>query len=214
MYIPPPFLEHDPGVIDGVIRDHPLATLTYHTPDGPDAMHLPLLLRKDAEGRETLLGHVAKQNPILRDLPNGDKVLAIFHGPQAYISPNWYPSKHETHRQVSTWNYQVVHVKGRVTFFEDVSRLRAAVALLTHEHETRTQEKPWRMADGDKEYIAALLQEIVGIEIEITSKVGTSKLSQNREERDKLSAIDALEKRGDHPCAHAMLLAMARKPQE
>lgn len=138
-------------------------------------------------------------------MPNEAEVLTIFQGSNSYISPNWYPSKHETHRHVPTWNYQVVHIHGRIRFIEDAKFLRAVVASLTQIHETRAAEaKPWKMSDGDKDYIEQQLASIVGLEIDVTRIVGKSKLSQNREPRDKDGAIAALRRKGENATADAM----------
>ena len=119
---------------------------------------------------------------------DGDAALVIFRAADAYISPNWYASKHEFHRQVPTWNYQVVHVHGTLRIRDDRRFVRNVVARLTDTHETRAgSKKPWRMSDSSKEYIDEMLAVIGGIEIEITKMVGKWKLGQNREERSRRS---------------------------
>jgi transcriptional regulator len=208
MYNPPHFEESRPEELERIINEHPLGTLVYLSPDGLDATHLPFIYKKEIDGKEILVAHVARKNPIWQQVPDESEVLTIFHGADAYISPNWYPSKHESHRQVPTWNYQVVHVRGRIRFIQDVKFLRAAVALLTHLHETRAQEvNPWRMSDGDKEYIDEMLASIVGVEISITEITGKSKLSQNREPRDRSGAIEALIQKGEVAIADVMVKA-------
>ena len=129
--------------------------------------------------------------------------MVIFRGNESYISPNWYPSKHEMHRQVPTWNYEVVHVHGRLTVQDDERFVRGVVARLTREHES-SEPKPWRMGDSAPEYIDAMLRAIVGIEVAITRMDGKAKLSQNREERDRLSAAEALIQRGHAQLGKAM----------
>ena len=129
--------------------------------------------------------------------------MVIFRGNESYISPNWYPSKHEMHRQVPTWNYEVVHVHGRLTVQDDERFVRGVVARLTREHES-SEPKPWRMGDSAPEYIDAMLRAIVGIEVAITRMDGKAKLSQNREERDRLSAAEALIQRGQAQLGKAM----------
>ena len=129
--------------------------------------------------------------------------MVIFRGNESYISPNWYPSKHEMHRQVPTWNYEVVHVHGRLTVQDDERFVRGVVARLTREHES-SEPKPWRMGDYAPEYIDAMLRAIVGIEVAITRMDGKAKLSQNREERDRLSAAEALIQRGQAQLGKAM----------
>ncbi len=129
--------------------------------------------------------------------------MVMFRGAEAYISPSWYPSKHETHRQVPTWNYEVVHAYGTITVHDDERFVRRVVAQLTRRHEA-TEPKPWKMGDSEPEFINSMLRNIVGIEIAITSLVGKAKLSQNREVRDRLNAADTLDARGHTAIAQAM----------
>src|SRR5699024_2057429 len=119
---------------------------------------------------------------------------------------NWYPSKHEFHRQVPTWNYQIVHAHGTIHMRDDERFVRGAVARLTREHEARTgSDRPWKMGDSTAEYIDAMLARIVGIEIEITCLIGKSKLSQNKDTRDRINAARELSNRGQQALADAML---------
>jgi transcriptional regulator len=122
-------------------------------------------------------------------------VLVVFRGEQAYVSPNWYPSKHEAHRQVPTWNYEVVHAHGTFTAHDDERYLRGVVARLTRHHEV-TEPKPWKMSDAPADYLAQMMGQIVGIEIAVTSLVGKSKMSQNKEARDRQGVAEAYEARG------------------
>ena len=135
----------------------------------------------------------------------GSAVLVVFRGVEAYISPNWYPSKHEAHRQVPTWNYRVVHVHGRVRVRDDERFVRGVVARLTRRHEARTGDpNPWKMGDAAPEYLDEMLARIVGIEIAIERIVAKCKLSQNKDERDRLAAADALDAHGGAALARAM----------
>jgi transcriptional regulator len=213
MYNPPHFEESRPDELERIIGEYPLGTLVYQGADGLDAAHLPFIYKK-AEGENAkLIAHVARKNPIWQEVADRSEVLTIFHGSDAYISPNWYPSKHETHRQVPTWNYQVVHVRGKIRFIEDANFVRSVVALLTHVHETRAGEaKPWKMSDGGKEFIDQMIASIVGVEIAISKIVGKSKLSQTRELRDREGAIEALRSRGEIDIANAMEQASSRLP--
>jgi len=127
----------------------------------------------------------------------------IFRGPQGYISPNWYPSKRETHRHVPTWNYEVVHAHGRLRIVDDEKFVRAVVARLTRRHEA-DQAKPWKMGDAPADYLDQMLGMIVGIEVEITRLEGKRKLGQNREARDLAGAVNALQDRGQVALAMAM----------
>lgn len=195
MYIPPHFAETRPEALHRIIRDHPLGGLVVQGEMGLDADHLPFELDAAKGPHGTLLAHVARANPLWQRCANGSQVMVIFQGAQAYISPNWYPSKHEAHRQVPTWNYEVVHAHGQLTIHDDERFVRGVVARLTRKHEA-TEPQPWKMTDSAPEYIDSMLQNIVGIEITITSLAGKSKLSQNREPRDRRGAAEALADRG------------------
>ena len=183
-----------------IIQTHPLGVLVTMTPEGLDANHIPFEL--DA-GRGVLTAHVARANPVWQQCGNGMDALVIFRGEESYISPNWYPSKHEFHRQVPTWNYEVVHVHGRMVVQDTEKFVRGVVGRLTRKHEA-IEEKPWKMGDSTPEFIDGMLKAIVGIEISITRMEGKAKLSQNREDRDRLNASDVLARQGDLELANAM----------
>ena len=206
MYLPQHFEETRLEELHRIITGYPLGILVTNGPDGLDANHLPFEL-KPADGEYGhLLAHVARANPVWQQLSDGDEVLVIFNAADGYISPNWYPSKHEAHRQVPTWNYQTVHAHGRISIRDDERFLRGLVARLTRDHEQRAgSEKPWKMTDAPKDYIDQMLRLIVGIEIEITRLVGKAKLSQNKENRDRINAAEELRKRGEQVLADAML---------
>lgn len=211
MYLPPHFEETRTEELHRVIKEFPLGVLVLNGPHGLDANHLPFELHPNAGERGQLLAHVARANPLWKEAKAGDEALVIFRAANAYISPNWYPSKHELHRQVPTWNYQAVHVHGKITIRDDERFVRGVVARLTRVNEARAgSAKPWRMTDSSKEYIDGMLAAIVGIEIDITRMVGKWKLGQNREERDRLSAAEELRKRGERVTSEAMLNAVAR----
>jgi transcriptional regulator len=201
MYVPPWFAETRPEVLHALITGHPLGTLVTHGPDGLDANHIPFEFEPGFGSGGRLIGHVARANPVWSDAKDNAAekrdVLVIFQGPEAYVSPNWYPSKHETHRQVPTWNYQVVHVHGQMIFHDDEKYVRGVVARLTRTHESQASgDKPWRMTDSAPDYIDGMLKNIVGVEIVVTKIVGKFKLSQNREARDRTSAAQQLIERG------------------
>lgn len=191
MYIPEHFAESRPEVLHRLIRQHPLGMLVTHGGDGLDANHLPFDLDARVGQHGLLRGHVARSNPLWRSVESGANVLVVFRAEEAYISPSWYPSKHEAHKQVPTWNYSVVHVHGRITIHDDEKHVRGVVARLTRTHEA-SQSVPWKMTDAPADYIDALLKAIVGIEVEITRLEGKIKLSQNREARDRIGAGEAL----------------------
>jgi transcriptional regulator len=204
MYTPPHFAEHRLEELHRIIREHPLGVLVTQNAAGlPDANHLPFEFDSTMGTHGVLRGHVARANPLWQDCPTGSKVLVVFRGIDAYISPSWYPSKHETHRQVPTWNYEVVHANGILTIRDDERFLRGQAARLTRKQES-AEQTPWRMSDAPPDYIDMMLKNIVGIEIEITALTGKSKLSQNREDRDRLNAAQTLEARGQNAMAQAM----------
>ena len=194
MYIPRHFAETREVELHRIIRAYPLGTLITAPPDGLDANHIPFELDPSTGPHGTLRGHVARANPVWQQVAIGSQVLVIFRGADAYISPNWYPSKHETHRQVPTWNYEVVHAHGTLTIHDDEKYVRGVVARLTRTHESR-EPQPWKMRNAAPGYVDAMLQMIVGIEVQITRIVGKVKLSQNRALRDRSSAVEELRKR-------------------
>ena len=200
MYIPAHFAIKRPQDLHAIIRAHRLGALVTLGPEGLDANHIPFEL--DA-GRGVLTAHVARANPVWQQCQGGADVLVIFRGNESYISPNWYPSKHETHRQVPTWNYEVVHVHGRLTVMDEEKFVRGVVARLTREHEVN-EPRPWKMGDSPPDYIDGMLRAIVGIEIEIKRIEGKAKLSQNRETRDRLNAADTLSAKGHDDLGRAM----------
>lgn len=201
MYLPPHFAETDPAAIRGLVEAFPLAVIVAVTADGPIANHIPLLMPDDAH----LVGHIALANDLHRLVPDGAEVLAIFRGGDAYVSPNWYPSKAEHHRHVPTWNYEVVHVRGRILFQHDEKAKTAAVGRLTRALEGRTNgEAGWRMADAPRDYMATMLANIVAFRIDVDVVTGKSKLSQNRDARDFENVVRTLGARGEVRVAGAM----------
>lgn len=203
MYNPPHFVELRAEEILRVILSHPLGILVSNAAAELDAEHLPFEFVEKPDSPGILWAHVARANPVWRNLKDGDPVLVIFRGADSYISPNWYPSKHEQHRQVPTWNYQIVHVHGTIRIRDDAEFARQVVERLTKTHEAN-EPQPWRLEESENAYIDKMIAAIVGIEIEIIRIVGKSKLSQNREQRDRDQAVAELEKRDAVELANAM----------
>lgn len=205
MYNPSHFnTSDDRAALLALMRAHPLGALVTHGPQGLDANHLPFEVD---EAAGVLRAHVARANPLWQQVPadGGMAAMVIFRGQAGYISPNWYPSKHETHRQVPTWNYQVVHVHGQLTVMDQERFVRGLVARLTREHEKRSnQPKPWMMGDAPADYIDQMLAAIVGIEVTLERLEGKFKLSQNKEARDREGAIAGLSDRQCLGLADAM----------
>lgn len=196
MYTPPAFKDDDADSIKATIRAARLANLITATADGPLATPLPLFL-DDTEGeRGVLYGHMARANPQWQAEPIGD-ALAVFMGPDAYVTPSWYATKQETGKVVPTWNYIAVHAYGPVEFFEDPERLLEAVTRLTNMHE-QPRAEPWAVSDAPADFIAAQLRGIVGVRIPITRFEGKRKMSQNRPEADRVRVAAGLAASDDH----------------
>ena len=208
MYIPAHFSENRPEELHRIINEHPLGTLVTHTSQGLDANHIPFEFDAGKGPHGTLQAHIARNNP-LKDIADGAEVMVIFRSVDAYISPNWYPSKHETHRQVPTWNYEVVHVHGRIRIIDDEKFIRGVVARLTRKHEA-SEPRPWKVGDAPLDYMDQMVRMIVGLEIEVTRLEGKRKLSQNREARDIAGAINALSEKNREDIASQMK-AVAKK---
>jgi transcriptional regulator len=195
-YMPPAFRVDDlPLLLDHIARTG-LATFITAGADCPLVSHVPLVHEPSDTGLGRLIGHLARANPQWQNTDLSKPALAVFMGPDAYVSPSWYPSKAEHARVVPTWNYAVVHVRGALTFFDDAEWLRAAVERLTHHHESRRTD-PWQVSDAPERFVASQLKGIVGFEIAITSIEGKYKLSQNRAEPDREGVVAGLAREGD-----------------
>ena len=197
MYLPNHFQETNHAKLIELIGSHPFAALvTYSSDNGLDANHIPFEFAPPSVTypHGLLRAHIARANPLWQNTAPESKVLVIFKTTDHYISPNWYPSKHESHQQVPTWNYQVVHIHGSITFQDDEKTVRGIVARLTREHERRSHPaKPWKLTDSKPEFIGDMLSKIIGLEIKIDSIIGKSKLSQNKLATDRLGVVDALQ---------------------
>lgn len=203
MYLPSHFAEDRPEELHRLMAEHPLGALVTLSAQGLDANHLPFELDATRGQLGTLVAHVARANPVWQGMTAGAEVLVIFRGVQGYVSPSWYPSKHDTHRQVPTWNYEVVHAHGRLRILDDERSVRGIVARLTRRHEAG-EPVPWKMGDAPPDYLTDMLGRIVGVEVELTRLEGKRKLSQNKEARDQEGAVDALRQRGATALAAAM----------
>lgn len=212
MYVPPHFSVPDQNALFDLIEKYPFGILITHSKGSLDANHIPFELDRSKGDKGVLNCHVARKNPVWEEVANGDEVLVVFRAADAYISPNWYPSKHEFHKQVPTWNYLVAHAHGRITVRDDERYVRRNVAKLTHMHEAN-QPDPWKMGDAPKDFIDTMTKAIVALEIEITSLVGKFKLSQNKELRDIQNAGETLIAQGADEVGQAMLAAAAAKSE-
>ncbi|SDL20069.1 negative transcriptional regulator, PaiB family [Modicisalibacter muralis] len=184
MYLPKQFRETRASALHALIERHPFATLVTQGSDGLDADHLPFVLDADSGEHGRLRGHVARANPLWKSVSDNADVLVVFQGPQAYITPSWYPAKREHGKVVPTWNYGFVHAHGRIRFIEDADWLYRLVDDLTNAHEAG-REAPWHVQDAPADYIAKMSRAIVGVEIEITRLVGKWKASQHKPDDER-----------------------------
>ena len=189
MYVPPLFKEDRIEVLHDAIRASGLATLVTLGADGLIASHVPLLLDAEPAPYGTLIGHLAKPNPQARGA-TGD-ALAIFHGPEAYITPSWYATKRATGKVVPTWNYVAIHAAGPITFFDDPDRLLDVVTRLTRKHEA-SRAAPWAVSDAPADFTQGMLKGIVGFAIPIARLEGKWKMSQNRPAEDRAGVVAGL----------------------
>ncbi|MCX7961038.1 MAG: FMN-binding negative transcriptional regulator [Burkholderiales bacterium] len=207
MYLPDHFAETRVAVLHALIRAFPLGTLVTLGPEGPEANHIPFELDPAPAPFGTLRAHVARANPLWRGLSREPRALAIFQGPQAYVSPSWYPSKREHGKVVPTWNYAVVHARGTLRAIEDRAWLRALVERLTDRHEAG-RAAPWTVGDAPADYVERMLEAIVGVELTVTSLAGKWKASQNRTAADRAGVVDGL--RGEGSDAAAAMAELVR----
>jgi transcriptional regulator len=206
VYLPPAFTERRPNVLMAHIERYDFGLLVTNGPEGLVASHIPFLIERDGDQMH-LHGHLARPNPQVTDLARGGEVLAIFHGPHAYISPNWYA----TAPSVPTWNYADVHAYGTVRLVEDDEWLRRFLARLSARHEARNPA-PWRMQDLPRDYVEIMLKGIIGLDIAVTRLEGKYKLSQNRPAVDRPVVIDALEAQSDPDAQAVARLMRERQP--
>ncbi|HUN45523.1 MAG TPA: FMN-binding negative transcriptional regulator [Stellaceae bacterium] len=196
MYVPPHFREDQVPELHDFIRAAPLATLVSSTPAGLFASHLPLLIDPEPKPFGTLSGHLARANPHWKEATSGTEALAIFTGPQAYITPAWYVAKQETGKVVPTWNYAAVHAYGTLRFFEDEASLLRLVTRLTETHEAK-RAAPWAVSDAPADFVKGMLRAIVGFELTVTRLEGKWKMSQNRPPADIERVVEGLDRDGE-----------------
>lgn len=192
MYLPPAFREDRIEVLHGLVREIGLATLVSATPEGGvEITHLPLLLDPEPAPLGTLLGHLARANPHVGALRRAREAVAIFLGPEAYVSPSFYPSKRAHGRVVPTWNYVAVHASGTPELVEDRAELLDLVRRLTDHHE-RGRSEPWAVEDAPPDFVTAQLKGIVGLRLRLDRIEGKLKLSQNRAVDDRQGVVRGL----------------------
>lgn len=191
MYTPNHFIENDEAFIKNLVSQNPFATIVSISGDNLEATHLPFIMEDNK-----LIGHIARANPIANI--DGQDCLVIFQGENAYISPNFYPTKHIHHKEVPTWNYSAIHFYGKIKIISDKAEILKIISELTNIHE-QVFENPWKVSDAPNDFIEKLLNAIVGIEISIEKTVAKSKLSQNKSDENKQGIITGLEAMGIDP---------------
>ena len=211
MYVPSQFEETRVPALHAAIRAAGLATIVTDGPGGLEANHLPVLLDAGRGPLGTLVGHVAKANRVWQGCPDGRRALAVFLGPDAYVTPSWYPTKGRTGEVVPTWNYVAVHAHGALRFFEDERRLLALVTALTERHEAGRAER-WAVTDAPEPYVRAMLRGIVGFELAVERLEGKWKMSQNRSADDRAGVAEGLAREGRAEVA--ALVAGVSGPEE
>lgn len=198
MYEQPTFVEERPEVLEQLIREQPLGLLVVQAEGELVANQIPFVLVNDAEGERVLEAHVARANPVWRSLPL--EALVVFQGPQAYVTPSWYPSKQEHGRVVPTWNYVMVQARGRAEAIEDAGWLRGQLERFTEQQE-QVRTEPWAVDDAPAEFTGKLMDAIVGIRIPLRELRGKWKVSQNRPAADRVGVHDGLLAEGNFAMA-------------
>jgi transcriptional regulator len=199
MYASPAFAMTDPSGIAAFVAAHPLALVCVNGPDGPVAGHVPLVAQLDEAGAVTgLIGHVARANPLWQQVGESASVpvLAVFRGPDAYVTPSAYPSKAEHGKVVPTWNYLAAELRGRLFIETDPARMDPYITAPTAMMEQH-RAHPWQVADAPADYTAAMKRAIVGLAITVTHAAAIAKLSQNRSQADAAGVVADLLSRSD-----------------
>jgi len=209
MYVPSHFEETRSEVMQQFIGEHSLGTLVTLGPTGLNANHIPFEIHPEPSPFGTLRAHVARSNPVWQDVDGGLESMVIFQGPQAYISPSWYPTKKDGGRVVPTYNYMVVHAYGRLRTVDDPVWVRSLLTRLTAQHEAGSAQ-PWTLDEAPADYIDKMLSAIVGIELSITRLVGKWKVSQNQPEMNRVGVESGLRKKGGENSL-AMAAAVAKR---
>jgi transcriptional regulator len=204
MYVPPQYREERPDVLSRAMRDIELATLVTPGPRELQVSHVPMLLRETEGGAWLLEMHVARKNPHWTLAGSAVESVAIFVGPQAYVSPSYYATKREHGKVVPTWNYIAVHARGQLEAIEDGAWLHDHVSEITRRNEADRAE-PWEVTDAPADYILGMTRGIVGLRLTVTGVEGAWKMNQHRSEGDRLGTIGGLEV---DPGGHAVATVM------
>jgi transcriptional regulator len=203
MYEPPLHRQDDLAALHELIRRHPLGLLVSHGPQGLLANAIPFLIDPGVGKFGALRAHIARANAQWRDLQTAGEALVVFQGAEHYVSPSWYATKRETGKVLPTWNYVMVQARGAPRVIDDEAWLRRQIAALTQSQESG-RSAPWAVGDAPEDFVAAMVKQIVGVEIEIADIRGKWKASQNRPAADRAGVVAGLTADGD-----AEALAMA-----
>lgn len=191
MVVPNIFKETNKDILHGLIKSHPLGTWIISKDDELEVNHIPFMLDSTQGEFGVLRGHVSIANPVWQSLPAAKHTMVVFQGAETYITPSWYPSKQEHGKTVPTWNYAVVHAQGIANAIRDEGWLLEHLNALTNQQESK-QAQPWKVSDAPNDFTEKMLKAIVGIEIPISTLVGTWKTSQNKKSSDKTGVINGL----------------------
>jgi transcriptional regulator len=212
MYVPTHFKEDRIAVMHDAIRKYGFGTLVTSSEKELEASHLPMLVDSEPAPYGTVLGHLARANPQWQRVKPGMQALAIFLGPNTYITPSWYPTKQQNGKVVPTWNYLAIHAYGTMSFFDDRDELRAHVSRMTDTHET-PRDAPWAVSDAPPDFVDGMLRAIVGFKLCITRLEGKWKMSQNRPAQDVSGVLEGLAREdgdGHRPVADIVAERQAR----
>lgn len=191
MHIPKIFVEKEFNSIAAFIAANPLATMIAQTNNGIEACHIPLFWHDDNSQHGKLYGHFARKNPIYQNALHSVSWLIIFQDTGHYISPNWYPTKAKTHKEVPTWNYQSIHMQSSIEMVEDTEQLKWILEKMTSYQES-ISDTPWSLSDAPTDYIDAMCRAIVGFELTVESVQAQFKLSQNKTAENIEGVINGL----------------------
>jgi transcriptional regulator len=210
MYLPQHFKEERLEILLPIVQAYPLGLLVTVEQGVPQANHLPFFYKEGV-----LEAHIPKVNPLYAFLKSVGPVdvLVVFQGPQSYITPSWYPTKKESGKVVPTWNYSVVHVRGKISIKEDKTWIRTHVENVTNWHEPKRGSE-WQVSDAPQDFTDSMISVLCGLEISIESMVGKLKLSQNRQEVDRLAVLDQLENSVLEDDVHMAQLAKLAKSKK
>ncbi|MDD9905481.1 MAG: FMN-binding negative transcriptional regulator [Rhodospirillaceae bacterium] len=195
MYVPEKFRVDDIDVLHNTMRQIGAAAVVGKGPDGIVATHVPIELDTEAGAKGVIRCHFARPNPHAEAIAAGAELLLIFQGPQGYVTPSWYPSKHRTGKAVPTWNYIAIHAYGTAKTVDDPDWLKAHLAALT-DHFESPYAVPWKLEDAPDGFIDGMCRAIVGIEVEVTRLEGKWKLNQNKAATDAFGVVNGLRAEG------------------